>query len=150
MVCGAVGLGLAIGVHALWNGLITVAELTGGEALFLLDLILFPIEVTVVFAVFQVCLLEESSTIRRELTEEAEQGLIPREHPPILASWLRRLSTSWVPAGVDHDLYVQTATNLAMRKKQVRQMGASAPDFYRDEVDRLRRQLELVLRGSGR
>jgi hypothetical protein len=149
IVAGVVGLGLAMGVHAIWNGLITIEEVFGGNGgLFMLDLALFPIEVIGVFVVFQVCLLEESSTIKRELREEADAGLIPDTHPAIIASWLRRLGTSWVPTGVDSDLYVQTATNLAMRKKQVRQMGHAAPAFYRDEVDRLRRQVELLLEAA--
>lgn len=147
-VWGAVGLTLAMLVHGLWNGLITVGEVTGGQLPFLLDLVLFPIEVLAVFGVFQVCLWEESLTIRRELHEEAEEGRIPKEHPEILASWFRRLFSHWVPRGVDHALYVQTATSLAMRKRQVRQMGGHAPEFYRDEVDRLRRQVELLLRPS--
>jgi protease PrsW len=144
---GFTGLLLAMMVHALWNGLITVGEVTGGDLPFLLDLLLFPIEVLTVFIVFQVCLWDESLTIRRELLEEAAQGRIPMEHAEILASWFRRLFAGWVPKGVDHALYVQTATSLAMRKRQVRQMGNLAPEFYRDEVDRLRRQVELLLKG---
>ena len=146
LTCGTLGMLLAIGVHALWNGLITFAEITGGHSLYLLNLALFPLEVAAVFAVFQLCLLEESWTIRRELSEEAADGRIPAHHPAILSSWLRRLGTSWAPRGVDQERYVQTATHLAMRKKQVRQMGSAAPDFYRGEVARLRRQLEHLLK----
>lgn len=143
---GSLGLILAMLVHGLWNGLISLGQLTGGS-FFFLDLLLFPVEVALVFAVFQICLWDESVTIRRELLEEAERGLIPREHADILASWLRRLLRAWVPKGVDHALYVQTATSLALRKRQVRQMGQQVPAFYRDEVDRLRRQVELLLKG---
>ena len=40
------GLALAMGVHGLWNGLITVEEVFGGSGgLFVLDLVLFPLEV---------------------------------------------------------------------------------------------------------
>lgn len=149
-LAGIGGLGMAMTVHALWNGLITVGEVTGGELPFLVDLALFPVEVLVVFLVFQVCLWDESITIRRELREEAELGRIPAEHADILASWFRRLLSGWVPRGVDHALYVQTATSLAMRKRQVRQMGRAAPEFYRDEIDRLRHQVELLLRTGAR
>jgi RsiW-degrading membrane proteinase PrsW (M82 family) len=143
---GVLGLALAMLVHGLWNGLISVGQLTGGELPFFLDLLLFPVEVVLVFVVFQICLWDESITIRRELLEEADNGLIPTEHAHILSSWFRRLLRAWVPKGVDHALYVQTATSLALRKRQVRQMGQQAPEFYRDEVDRLRRQVELLLR----
>lgn len=145
LLAGAVGLSIAMGVHGLWNGLIKLDELTSGD-FFLLDLVLFPVEVALVFSVFQLCLWDESLTIRRELIEESDEGLIPREHAYILSSWFRRLLSGWVPAGVDHALYVQTATSLALRKRQVRQMGHLAPTFYRDEVDRLRKQVQTLLR----
>jgi RsiW-degrading membrane proteinase PrsW (M82 family) len=152
--CATLGLsalgGLMMGqaVHAIWNGLLTVGQVTGGQLPYFLDLLVFPLEVLSVFVVFQICLWDESVTIRRELGEEARHGRIPVEHPEILASFFRRLFRGWVPAGVDHALYVQTATSLAMRKRQVREMGGGAPEFYRDEVDRLRRQVELLLRGA--
>lgn len=143
---GAVGMALAMLVHAVWNGLITMSGLTGGQGFFTADLILLPVEVVAVFLVFQICLVEESAVIERELTEEASAGRLPPEHPGIIASWTRRLSTRWVPRGVDRERYVQVATSLAMRKKQVRQMGSRSPAFYVDEVTRLRGELGTLLR----
>lgn len=145
VMSGTVGLGLAILVHALWNGLIALSGLTDRDGFFTANLILFPIELAAVFIVFQVCLLEESTTIRRELAEEAQAGVIPRDHPGIVASWFSRLSRRWVPQGVDRDRYLQLATSLAMRKKQVRQMGDRTPRFYLAEVGRLRRELQDLL-----
>lgn len=147
LASGAVGFTMAWAVHALWNGLISVGVEAGTGVPMLVDLILFPAEFLLVFGVFQVCLWEESAIIRRELREEAALGRIPREHPEILASWIRRLFTKWVPPGVDHQAYVQTATTLAMRKRQVRDLGRAAPAFYRDEVERLRRRVEVLLAG---
>jgi protease PrsW len=142
-----VGLAMAMAVHATWNGLTTLSDLEGGGSFMLLNFVLFPTELFAVFVVFQVCLLDESFTIRRELRDEAAQGHLPAAHADILSSWWKRLVPSWsLPAGLDHQLYVQTATALAMRKRQVRQMGRSVPDFYRDEVDRLRQQLALLQR----
>jgi protease PrsW len=149
-LAGAGGLLLADVVHGVWNGLITMSEVTGGELPYLLDLALLPIEVGMVFVVFQICLWDESVTIRRELREEAANGHIPENHPEILSSWVKRLYRSWVPKGVDHALYVQTATSLAMRKRQVREMGQGAPAFYRDEVERLRKKVGLLLAGARR
>jgi RsiW-degrading membrane proteinase PrsW (M82 family) len=142
----AAGLGMAMAVHATWNGLLTLAGAIGGEWPVLLDYVLFPIELLAVFAVFELCVLDESWTIRRELEEEAAAGRMPADHPRVLSSWFRRLfPRDLLPAGGNHELYVQTATALAKRKQQVKQMGAGVPDFYRDEVDRLRRQLEVLL-----
>jgi RsiW-degrading membrane proteinase PrsW (M82 family) len=141
------GLSAAMLVHATWNGLLTLATLVGGSWPMLLDYALFPVELLAVLVVFELCLLDESRTIRRELEEEARSGVLPADHPQVLASWSRRLfPRSLLPVGGDHALYVQTATALAKRKQQVRQMGDAAPDFYRDEVDRLRRQVGLLLK----
>jgi RsiW-degrading membrane proteinase PrsW (M82 family) len=145
LVCGFGGLILAMSMHATWNGLITLDTLWGGEGIYqMLDYILFPLEVLVLFGVFQLCLLEEKFTIRHELDEEVVTGLIPSEHPAILSSWFRRRATDWLPAGVDHARYVAAATSLALRKKQLRLTGPHH-EFYRDEVYRLRRQVQLLL-----
>ncbi len=108
------------------------------------NLIVFPFEFLVTFAVFQICLFDESRTIRFELEEEAARGVIPVNHPALLASWRRRLFPDWVPRGIDRDRYIATANNLATRKSQVRLMGPRAPDFYADEVERLRTQLRRL------
>ncbi|MBT3220509.1 MAG: PrsW family intramembrane metalloprotease [Proteobacteria bacterium] len=152
IVCGGTGLAMAMGVHALWNGLLTLADIDFAVAesvnFFYLNLVIFPFQVLVVFLLFQICLLEESANIRRELREEADNGVIPEHHPPVIASWIRRHTRSWLPKGVNHYRYIQTATSLAMRKKQIRQMRHRAPTFYLDDVKRLRRQLQVMLEGS--
>jgi protease PrsW len=149
LAAGIVGLGSAMGVHALWNGLLTIEEYRFvqdlGVSMLAVNLVIFPMQAGFVFIIFQLCLLEESLNIRRELEEEASNGVIPYEHPAILASWLRRLGQSWLPVGVDQERYVVTATSLAMRKKQVRLMRHRAPDFYKDDVKRLRSQLKKLL-----
>ncbi|MFT4623569.1 MAG: RsiW-degrading membrane proteinase PrsW (M82 family) [Myxococcota bacterium] len=146
LFAGAVGMLGAMGIHALWNGLISLGEVGLTTDLFWLDLVLFPVEVFIVGVVFEVCVLDESRTIRAELEEEAAAGHLPAEHPRILASWIRRLSGSWLEPGIDRDDYVQLCTDLAMRKRQLRQLGARSPRFYRDEVARLRSQLITVSR----
>jgi hypothetical protein len=99
-----------------------------------------------VVLVSQICLADESCTIRRELGAEAARGTLPPEHPPILASAVRRLWRDWLPTGVHHGRYVRAATALAMRRQQVRQMGAKAPAFYQHEVVRLRREVVKLLK----
>jgi RsiW-degrading membrane proteinase PrsW (M82 family) len=142
-----VGLALAMGIHALWNGVLTAGDLGGfGDQALTVNLVLLPIEVLGVLAIWQLCLWEESRTIRRELDEEALGGRLPGGHPERLSSWWSRAwVTDWIPPGVNRALYLDTATSLAIRKSQVRLMGPGAPAFYRDEVDRLRQQLVRVL-----
>jgi protease PrsW len=142
---GAVGLSLAWAVHAAWNGLISVGVAADSGLPMLANFVLFPAEFLLVFGVFQLCLWQESTILRRELGEEAQLGRIPAEHATILASWIQRASKRWVPRGVNHDLYVQTATALAMRKRLVRELGSAAPGEYHDDIARLRRKIDLLL-----
>jgi len=141
---GLAGLSGAITVHGLWN---TLAS-SPSEQLWVADLVLLPLEVLLVFAVFQLCLLDESRTILRELAEESDHGLIPSDHPEILASWRRRNTPGWLPATVDLGRYVRTTTDLAMRKRQRRELGPRAPLFYRAEIRRLRSQVDALLHGG--
>jgi hypothetical protein len=147
---GVGGLLLAMSMHATWNGLLVLEGMRGDGILAMLNYVLFPIEALCVFAAYQFAVWTEKRTIRRELAEEAQAGLIPADHPEILASWLRRRREGWVPAGVDRDRYVRTATQLAFRKRQARLLGPTA-EFYNDDVDRLRRAIRGLLdKGGGR
>lgn len=141
------GLGLAMAVHALWNGLLTVGPLLGlGDAGMQIDLLLLPLEIAAVFLGFQFTLWQEGRTIQRELAEEVAAGRLPAGHPERIASWYARWFTrDWLPPQVHPRRYLDTATTLAIRKDQVRRMGRRAPAFYRDDVDRLRAQLTRML-----
>ena len=135
------GLSVAIGVHGVWNALASAPS----DELWMADLVLLPLELLGVAVVFELCVLDESKAIREELTEEASEGLLPAEHPAILASWRRRARRDWLQEGVDHDAYIRAATDLAMRKRQVRELGPRAPLAYRAEVELLRRKLRGML-----
>ena len=140
------GLLAALAVHALWNGLL-LAALNGRLGLGLLDLVLLPIEFAILFALFQLALLDERRIIRQELLEEVELGVIPADHLDFLAAYARRARPLWLPEGVDGRLYVRRATSLAFRKHQL-QVNAE-PGFYADEVTRLRRALVQQLNAAG-
>ncbi len=145
----AIGFPIAMTMHGLWNGILVFDQARGGNTILSwLDFVFLPIEVITVFAVFQLALWEESGTIRRELEEEARTGLIPADHPGILASWWKRRRRDFAPKGVEHHQYVRAVTALALRKSQARRADAS-DEFYRDEVARLRRSIQLLIaRGS--
>jgi protease PrsW len=131
------GLFLAVSVHGLWNGLAS----SPAESLWLVDLVLFPMEFAVVALVFELCVLDEARAIREELAEEVSRGLVAEGHPQILASWSKRNRRGWLPEHVDHDLYVRVATDLAMRKRQVSELGPRAPMAYRADIEKLRLEL---------
>ena len=147
VLAGAVGLAIAMCVHALWNGILTVGDMQSrGDQALMLDLAVFPLEVLTVFGLFQLTLWDESRTIRRELEEEVAAGRIPAGHPGHIASWWsRNFTADWLPPRLDRAMYLETATALAIRKSQLRLMGIRATPFYRDEVDRLRGQIHRVL-----
>ncbi len=144
---GLGGLVMAMGVHALWNGMLTLDAVAGfGGALVGMNLLLFPLIFLFLFGVFHLCLLEEKVTIRRELASEAEDGVLSKEHARILSSYCARNRRAWVPAGVDHHAYVYAATELAMRKKQARLTHWSRERaYYQAEVERLRDEVRRML-----
>jgi len=140
------GLLAAMGMHALWNGLLTVGGVMGNEdSMLLINLVILPLEVLLVFAIFQLSLRAERRVLIRELTEEAEQGLIPSAHVAPLCSYFGRNSTRFLPAGLPEDAYIKAATTLAMRKHQVRQCPPAKSALYSDDVERLRREVAGIL-----
>lgn len=140
------GFGGAMAIHALWNGLLTAGEMTGrSEALTMLNLVVFPFEVLALFLVFQLALWDERATIRRELADEVQQGLLPLAHASAAASWWKRQRTDWLPKGVPHWQYVRALTRLALRKHQCRNASPRAYRFYSDDVLRLRREVQALL-----
>ncbi len=140
------GMGLAIGIHALWNELLA-AGAAGSVALGLLDFVLFPLEFGVLFGIFQLCLLDEKGILQRELQEEVDLGVIPPEHLAFLGAYRKRSLPGWLPSTMDHRAYVRAATTLAFRKHQLR--NTAAPDFYAVEVTRLRQSILQLLVGGG-
>lgn len=135
------GLALAMGMHALWNGLIVASGAFGAPALTVLNLLLFPMELVLVLAVFQGSLWTERRMIRRELAEEAKLGTLPAEHVDRLGSALRRDRKGWLRRGIDHGAYVRAATTLAFRRVQAERTGKAE---LTQEVERLRAELRRL------
>jgi protease PrsW len=140
------GVVAAMAMHALWNGLLTIGGITGNEdAMLMSNLIILPLEVLLVFGIFQLSLLAEKRTLNRELSEEATRGLIPEEHVAPLCSYLKRNSTRFLPVGHPEEAYIKTATTLAMRKHQLRQCPQAKKIVYENDIERLRRELAGIL-----
>jgi len=143
------GLGIAIAMHALFNGLITLGgrgigpSWTGD-----LYLLLMPLEALAVFLIFQLALLAERRSISRELQAEAARGTLPAAHVPILVSPLRRSGRAWCPAAVDRRAYVRTSITLGLRLRQARMRPREG--FHEEDVDRLRLELRALLSRGAR
>jgi protease PrsW len=143
---GCLGMGIALFIHGLWNGLLTLDLLEGsGNRFSMVNLVVFPLEVFITGFVFQACLWDEEEMIRTELQEEVEKGLIPDGHPDILASWWRRTGWAWVPEGVPQWTYIFHANMLAMRKRQARYQGNEVIERHLEDIRMHRFQLERLL-----
>ena len=143
------GFGVAMGMHALWNGLLTwdqVAQMNG--QLTVVNLMVFPLEFLVLVLVFQVCLHLEKRTLREELAEEAVMGTLPAAHVAALVSFMRRGTRGWLPRGVPHHPYVNVATTLAFRRAQARRARPDQRAWYERELSRLRQELSGLLAQS--
>ncbi|MCA9566363.1 MAG: PrsW family intramembrane metalloprotease [Myxococcales bacterium] len=144
IVSTGLGLAAAMVLHALWNGPLALDDFSAAD-LTTLVFFMLPVEVLFVLFIWQLCLFDDALSIRRELQEEEDAGLLPRDQSWKIASWWRRLFVAAGPPGVDPHRFVRTATALARRKRQLALLGTRAPDFYRDDVRRLRRQLQMIL-----
>ncbi len=140
-----IGFGVAMGIHALWNGVLTVGDIVGNSMYLFTNLALFVVEFILVFAVFQFALWEERATIRRELADEVQQGLVPLAHAGAAGSWFKRNRKDWTPRGIPHAQYVRALTTLALRKHQARNASAGGYAFYSEEVVRLRQEVKALL-----
>jgi RsiW-degrading membrane proteinase PrsW (M82 family) len=140
-----IGFGVAMSIHALWNGMLTMGDITADMSWMITNFGLFILEFCVLVSVFQLALWEERATIRRELADEVRSNLLPLAHAKNAGSWFRRSSKHWVPAGVPHGQYVKALTTLALRKHQARNASKGAYGFYSEEVVRLRREVAGLL-----
>lgn len=136
----------AMGMHALWNGLLTVDSIRPEWGLSTLNFVLFPLEVMILFGIFQFAIWDERAIIRRELADEVQEGLIPLAHASSIASYFRRNRSDWLPVGFPREQYVKAATTLALRKHQCRYASSRSYGFYQEEVLRLRQEIRALLK----
>ncbi len=148
------GFVVAMGIHALWNGLASISmletrparALAVNEGLHYLLYVIFALEFLMVFCIFQLCLLNERKIIREELIREAEEeGTLPPEHVPALGNNLIRSIQRFAPPGVPQEAYIRAATTLAFRRMQARIAPYSIRDFYHQDMIRLRNKVRALL-----
>ncbi len=140
-----IGFFFAIGIHVMWNGLLTVDSVIGSVLFTLTNFLLFPLEFLLLFGVFQLALWDERATIRRELADEVNAELLPLQHAKHVATYFGRSRPGWLPTGIPRAQYVRAVTTLALRKHQCRNSSSRAYAFYSDEVTRLRLEVRELL-----
>lgn len=95
--------------------------------------------------VVQLTLFFENRLIHRELTGEAEAGLLNAVHIDYIASSSRRKMIGWLPPTIDRREYCQCATRLAFRKSQLKRCDADARPQYEEEIARLRSRIAALM-----
>ena len=137
-VTTSIGLACAMALHALWNGLHVLNDFTSVD-LSMVNFIALPGEVLLVGFIWQLSLLDDAWSMRRELRSE---GLEP-EHVATITSSFKKLFANSIPNVPIRDAYIRTATLLARRKRHIGLLGGRATDFHHDDLERLRTQMTM-------
>ena len=103
------------------------------------------IELTIVLLIFAACTLWEGRQLRISLEQEAKKGLIPQEHVPYLASYLRRQRDDWLPEEIPKKEYIRLATHLAQRGRQVALLPQKRRAWYELDYRRLQEEIRDLL-----
>ncbi len=114
-------LAAAMALHATWNGLITFDSIVGADGgLAGIGLIVLPLAFAATFFAYQVTILLEAQTLRRELLDEVQRGAIDQHFALFAASWTRR-TFGRPPSGLANPrAAVRQAMQLGLRKHQLR------------------------------
>jgi len=154
-----VGMGLAMAMHALWNGILVTDIRPGKDFLrlneifgmggdiepFLYSAFFFLIELAIVLLMFGLCMIWENRKLKQSLEYEAEKGSIPKEHVAYLASYFRRRELGWLEPQIPKDEYIRLATHLAQRGRQARSLEGQRKKWYGLDYRRLQHEIADVL-----
>lgn len=140
----SLGLFIAMIIHFIWNFSVTIGS---GNFMFIGIAFIF-VSVVVMVIFFQSSLLVESKVIKKELTEEAELGLIPAEHINYLPYTHLRNRSGWLKENVDLPRYIRTATLLAFRKQQYKTCFEPQKVFYEKDIEDAREEISHMLNGT--
>jgi RsiW-degrading membrane proteinase PrsW (M82 family) len=128
----------AVFLHFTWNLTVSFEDTSLlGFAFLIMYFIAF-------FVVFQFAIYFEGKTIKKELHEESQHGIIPAEHLNYLPYVTRRSKYGWVPQGVNQRDYVKTAITLAIRKDQYKSLTGVKKSDYEKEIALLRYNIQMM------
>ncbi len=134
------GLLLAMLIHAAWNSSVSFQSTAPLGFLFLF------ITVLIFITVFAFSVSRERKIIFSELSEEAQNGIIPSSHLSILSSSVRE-QQGWISENIRKD-YIKTATTLAFRKLQARNANGASKIYYENDIDNYRKFISFLLSGT--
>jgi RsiW-degrading membrane proteinase PrsW (M82 family) len=140
IVLPPIGMAIAIFLHSFWNLTLSSSETSLIGFIYLSGLIILFV------SLFSLSITREKKMIFEELMFEANTGLIPHEHVPILSSDERE-NKGWINENV-RQIYINSATKLAFRKMQLRNSTGYNKSFYASEVDQLRSYISELAKNS--
>jgi len=140
IVLPPIGLALAMVIHFAWNFSVSFSHTSLLGFMFLSGSILLFI------ACFKLAVSYDARIIFVELSDEAEQAILPHEHVKILSS-LQREESGWIDERI-RKRYIRTATTLAFRKMQLKHSSGFNKRVYEDEVLFYRNELLNLLHGT--
>lgn len=141
---GVGGFGIAMGIHAMWNGLLTAGELTGDESFGTRAFVVQAGMFVLAILGFQLALWQERRWIVLNLAGEVTAGRVPAEHAAAVGSFWKRSRPRWVPPAMPARSYVRALTTLALRLRGAAQAAPGERAFHEDEVERLRREVAAL------
>jgi len=133
------GLAAAMFMHFVWN--LTVSF----NSTALIGFIFLIFTAIIIFTIFQFGVYHDHKIILRELTDESNQGHIPRDHVAYIPYTSKRFRRGWCPTGINQREYVKTAIKLAMRKHQSKNLRPAARTVYLNDVEILRQRIASML-----
>jgi len=137
-------------IHFLWNVLAIASEEFQSGTPLLISILIISIEFTLIFIFFQICILLDSGTIKKELKQEIASGLIPPEHINYIPYYFKRFKNGWLPPEINKRKYISKATELAFRLFELSSCSEGNKHFYEKEVARLRNEIYSMLKGKNK
>lgn len=140
LIYPVVGVIIAILIHSFWNFSVSTSENAYKGFVFMIGAIV------IFILIYSLSLRNERKTILKELMEESELGLIPKQHLAILSSPLRE-KKGWLDESI-RKTYIRAATTLAFRKVQMNNSSGMSKNFYESDVYNYRTFITKLLSES--
>ncbi|MBN2571210.1 MAG: PrsW family intramembrane metalloprotease [Ignavibacteriales bacterium] len=132
-----IGLFFAMTLHGLWNLSVSFQDSAYYGLLFMIVVII------VFIIVFAKSIRKEREIIKKELSEEVNNGIIPVEHLDILSS-AKRNRAGWIDEKI-RKIYIKLATKLAFRELQYNSTTGKKQEFYFKDAELCRIEIKKLL-----
>lgn len=138
VILPAVGLGIAMFIHAVWNASVSFESTAAIGFLFLF------VTVLIFIITFSLSVKNERKIIYSQLLSEASSGLIPAAHLEILSSSGRERK-GWIEESI-RKTYIKAATTLAFRKIQLENSNGMSKLYYENDISNYRSFIKSLLK----